>query len=95
MRIAVAGAGQIGRRHVELIRRGEQSELAAIVDPASAAGAFACGLDVPHFASLRELSERGRKLIDEQPSREWNIGILAEGIVTAPTLMRRLLTVNG
>jgi predicted dehydrogenase len=36
-RIVVAGAGLIGRRHVELVRQSPECELAAVVDPAPAA----------------------------------------------------------
>ncbi|WP_288584861.1 Gfo/Idh/MocA family oxidoreductase [uncultured Methylobacterium sp.] len=41
VRIAVAGAGQIGRRHVEEIRRHPGTRLAAIVDPGPDAAAIA------------------------------------------------------
>lgn len=60
LRIAVAGAGQIGRRHIELIRRGAHAELAAIVDPAPAVAEFARAQGAPVFASLRELFAKQR-----------------------------------
>ena len=52
LRIAVAGAGVIGRRHVELIRQREDCVLAAIIDPAPPAADYARTLDAPRFASL-------------------------------------------
>jgi predicted dehydrogenase len=53
--IAVAGAGVIGRRHVELIRHSDSCELAAIVDPAPAAAVLARDCAVPAYRSLAEL----------------------------------------
>ena len=45
--IAVAGAGLIGRRHVDLIRQSEICKLAAIVDPAPERAALAGDCGVP------------------------------------------------
>lgn len=55
LRIAVAGAGAIGRRHVELIQQSGECALAAIVDPSPAAAALADGAGVPLFKSLADL----------------------------------------
>lgn len=55
LRIAVAGAGLIGRDHIKLIKASERCELAAIVDPAESARAMADDLDVPLFKSLDDL----------------------------------------
>ena len=55
LRIAVAGAGVIGRRHVELIRENPRTTLSALVDPAPASAALAAKLGVPHFSSLEAL----------------------------------------
>ena len=55
MRIAVAGAGLIGRRHVELIQANPHCTLAAIVDPAPAAAEIARNRGVPRYASLANL----------------------------------------
>jgi predicted dehydrogenase len=60
VRIAVAGAGQIGKRHIEWILKSDACALAAIADPAPAASAFAQGLGVPLYASLSELLARDR-----------------------------------
>lgn len=51
-RLAVAGLGIIGRRHIEAIARSADAVLAAIVDPAAAARDHAAQLGVPHFADL-------------------------------------------
>ena len=59
IRIAVAGAGQIGRRHVEAIAETADTALAAIVDPAPGASDYAAGLGVPHFSALGDLIARG------------------------------------
>ena len=54
-KIAVAGAGLIGRRHIELLQASPRTQLCAVIDPAPAAAAFAQGLGVPHFSSLEAL----------------------------------------
>jgi predicted dehydrogenase len=53
--IAVAGAGLIGRRHIELILQSHSCELAAIVDPAPAAAILARECGVPAYRTLAEL----------------------------------------
>ena len=53
--LAVAGAGLIGRRHIELIQASARTHLCAIVDPTPASVDLAARLGVPHFASLDEL----------------------------------------
>ena len=52
VRIVVAGAGLIGRRHIELIQESNSCWLSAIVDPFPAAVDFAEGADVPIYPSL-------------------------------------------
>ncbi|WP_187970408.1 Gfo/Idh/MocA family protein [Aquibium microcysteis] len=59
IRIAVAGAGQIGRRHVEAILETPEAQLAAIVDPAPGAAAYAADRGVPHFIDLDDPISRG------------------------------------
>lgn len=70
IRIAVAGAGLIGRRHIELIRRRDDCELAAIVDPAPAAAALAREAGVPVHKTLADLfaSERPHGVIAATPN---------------------------
>jgi predicted dehydrogenase len=60
VRIVVAGAGQIGRRHVEMIVNNPDCALAAIVDPAPSAADFARSLGVPLYRSLAELFANAR-----------------------------------
>jgi len=60
VRIAVAGAGQIGRRHVEMILKNDGCALSAIVDPAPAAAGYARSMGVPLHASLAELFAKDR-----------------------------------
>jgi predicted dehydrogenase len=60
VRIAVAGAGLIGRRHLEEIDAGSAAELASIVDPSPTAQEVADKFGVPLYRSLAELFERDR-----------------------------------
>ncbi|MES2401759.1 MAG: Gfo/Idh/MocA family oxidoreductase [Pseudomonadota bacterium] len=53
--IAVAGAGLIGRRHIELMEASSRTRLWAVVDPTPASRQFAAGKGVPHFDSLETL----------------------------------------
>jgi predicted dehydrogenase len=56
LRIAVAGAGRIGRRHIELVaHHAEHCELAGIVDPAPNAADVASRYGVALYASLADL----------------------------------------
>jgi predicted dehydrogenase len=59
VRIAVAGAGLIGRRHVEEVDAGTGAELAAVVDPGPAGAELARKYGVPHHAALAELFAAG------------------------------------
>ncbi|MFS8085933.1 MAG: Gfo/Idh/MocA family protein, partial [Acidobacteriota bacterium] len=60
VRIAVAGAGLIGLRHIEEIEKCGAAELSAIVDISPKAAAVARRAGVPLHASLSELFERDR-----------------------------------
>ncbi len=60
VRIAVAGAGQIGKRHIEHIVKNDGCALAGIVDPAAAAADHAHALGVPWYKSLAELFAKDR-----------------------------------
>jgi predicted dehydrogenase len=55
VRIAVAGAGLIGRRHIEEIDASPSAQLAAIVDPSPAAHEVAEKFEVSSYGSLAEL----------------------------------------
>ena len=60
VRIAVAGAGLIGKRHVEMIGKNRDCTLAAIVDPAPAAAEYAQSLGAPLYKSLAEMFAQDR-----------------------------------
>ncbi len=59
IRFAVIGAGHIGKRHAEMIRREEEAELVALVDVRSKAECGAEDFDVPFFSTQRELYDSG------------------------------------
>ena len=71
VRIAVAGAGLIGRRHTELIHESNSCGLSAIVDPSPAAADLAKGADVPIYPSLADLfaAQRPDGVIVATPNR--------------------------
>ena len=54
-KIAVAGAGYIGRAHIDCLRTSSTCTLAAIIDPSPAAVAVATNEGVPLFKTLDEL----------------------------------------
>ena len=60
VRIAVAGAGLIGLRHIEEIRKSASARLAAIVDPSPKAAEVANREGVPLYRSLDELIGKDR-----------------------------------
>src|SRR2546430_7608734 len=60
VRIAVAGAGVIGLRHIEETQKSQSAQLSAIVDPSPKAAEVARKERVPIYGSLSELIERDR-----------------------------------
>ncbi|MDA9008821.1 Gfo/Idh/MocA family oxidoreductase [Alphaproteobacteria bacterium] len=58
-KLAVVGAGLIGRRHAELIKRSDCAELVAIVDPDEAATAYARSMNVVCFSALDQMLSAG------------------------------------
>jgi predicted dehydrogenase len=60
VRIAVAGAGLIGKRHIEEIDASRSADLAAIVDPGPAGPELAEKYGVALYPSLAELFEKDR-----------------------------------
>jgi predicted dehydrogenase len=54
LKIVVAGAGVVGRRHIALIQQNPRVRLCAVVDPSPAAGAVAAANGVPLFDSLSD-----------------------------------------
>ena len=59
-RLAVAGAGLVGQRHIASIDRCADVELAAIVDPRPATKAQAAEIGVPWFESLSDMFRSAR-----------------------------------
>jgi predicted dehydrogenase len=58
-RIAVIGAGVIGRRHAALMARSARGALACIADPSDAAAPLAAALGVPHHRSIDAMLAAG------------------------------------
>ena len=71
VRVAVVGAGLIGRRHIEEVQANSSIELAAVVDPAAAGAKLAQQANVPAYASLAGLFavERPDGVIIATPNR--------------------------
>jgi UDP-N-acetyl-2-amino-2-deoxyglucuronate dehydrogenase len=59
VRFAVVGAGHIGKRHAEMIRRDEEAELVAMVDVRSKEECDASDYTVPFFKTIDELLNSG------------------------------------
>ena len=57
VRIAVAGAGLIGLRHIAAIALAGGAELAAVIDPAPASAQVAAQAGVPRFAALDDMPD--------------------------------------
>lgn len=93
VRIAVAGAGLIGRRHIQLTRSSDRCALAAVVDPAPAAAEVATEAGVPLYASLDELfateSRDGLGVIVASPNTEHVPGGLACVAAGVPVLVEK------
>ena len=60
VRIAVMGAGAIGRRHVECVRAGPDAQLHSIVDPSPAARQLAESLGAPWFPDFKAMLGTGK-----------------------------------
>ncbi len=59
IKFAVIGAGHIGKRHAEMIKRDDESELVAMVDIRSMEDCDATHFDVPFFDSIEALLASG------------------------------------
>ena len=59
VKFVVIGAGHIGKRHAEMIRREEEGELVAFVDIRSKEECGAQDFDVPFFTTMEELIASG------------------------------------
>lgn len=91
IRIAVAGAGYIGRAHMAVAQQSDTCTLSAIVDPSAAAQALAFQTGVPLYRTLEELLERDRPdgVILATPNQlhvEHALTCLAAGV---PTLLEK------
>jgi len=60
IRLAVVGAGLVGRRHIEAIQQSEAVELCAVVDSDSEAETLARAVNTEFHASLSSLLDSGR-----------------------------------
>ena len=58
VRLAVAGAGVIGKRHIEEVDASRDATLASVVDPGPVGPELAAKYGVPLYQSLAELFER-------------------------------------
>lgn len=58
IRLAVAGAGVIGKRHIEEVDASRDATLASVVDPGPVGPELAAKYGVPLYQSLAELFER-------------------------------------
>ena len=93
IKIAVAGAGQIGKRHIEMIGRNRHRgcRLSAIVDPAPAAVDVARSLAVPLYGSLEQLiaTDRPDAVIIASPNQLHVEQALACIAARLPTLVEK------
>jgi predicted dehydrogenase len=85
LRIAVVGAGRIGRRHAALIAASQRCMLAGVVDPDTGATAVADAHGVRRFTDVRHLLEEDRPdgAIVATPNRlhlEHAVACLAAGV---------------
>ena len=60
LRLAVVGAGLIGRRHVEIIGRCDGVSVSSVSDPSDEAKAFALERGLPWFRDLPDMLARDR-----------------------------------
>jgi predicted dehydrogenase len=94
LKIAVAGAGLIGRAHIARIGQSQQCELAAITDPTPQAKDYAAELGVPYFATLEQMLDESKPqgVIVATP----NVAHAANGLVCVehgiPALVEKPIT---
>ncbi|SDX36629.1 Predicted dehydrogenase [Geodermatophilus africanus] len=91
VRIAVVGAGLIGRRHAGEVAACPATRLVAVVDPGPAGDAVADRYGVPRYRSLAELLERDRPdgVVLATPNRLHVDGGLACVAAGVPTLVEK------
>ena len=93
LRIAVVGAGAIGRQHIKRVLENRDCRLTAIIDPAPGAPEIAAKDGVTLFASLADLLTRARPdgVILATPNRlhvEQGLACVAAGV---PALIEKPL----
>ena len=59
-RLAVIGAGAIGRKHIDVIEQASEATLVALADPSDQARELAADLDVPWFADVEAMLDEIR-----------------------------------
>lgn len=59
IKFAVVGCGHIGKRHAEMVRRHEESELVALIDVKSKESLGIDSFQVPYFSTLQEFFASG------------------------------------
>ncbi|MFD2022332.1 Gfo/Idh/MocA family protein [Pseudocitrobacter faecalis] len=59
-RLAVIGAGAIGRKHIDVIQQASEATLVALADPSDQARELAADLDVPWFADVEAMLDEIR-----------------------------------
>ncbi len=93
VRLAVIGAGLIGRRHAALIAADHGAELAAVVDPTPAGEAVAAELGSPWFASLGEMlaAEKPEGVVIATPNQLHVVNGLEAVAAGVPALIEKPL----
>lgn len=91
VRIAVVGAGLIGRAHIKRVLEEPEASLAAIVDPAQAARDHAARIGVPWFAGLEAMLREARPdgVVLATPNQLHVSGALATIGKGLPTLLEK------
>lgn len=97
VQILVAGAGLIGRRHIELIQASPHCELSAIVDPAAGVEELARKAGVPRYQALGDALAAGRPdgVILATPNRLHLEGALECIRAGLPVLVEKPLAPTG
>lgn len=60
VRLAVIGAGAIGRKHIEVINQTHEAELVALADPSPQAQALAASLGVAWYADIHDMLDQAQ-----------------------------------
>lgn len=96
VKIALMGAGVIGKRHIDIINQNHEVEISAIVDPVEAAGDYAASINVPWFRTIGELlaSQRPDGIIVATPN-QYHVANGLEAIeAKIPILMEKPIADN-